>query len=462
MAKIAVVGAGIAGLVCAKHLTNFGHDVTVVEKDSMVGGRMSTTTKDGLAFDRGATFLVGSYENLHEEAKSLGIDDSWKMMQKSDGGFFFFKDGRLCPFNFESLSDIVRWDELSFWEKTALKAKLLKLKFEFRHANFFDLSTLPDKYDGMTAYDFADQNFGRKVASYVCDGFTSTYQFHGAGEISLSAAIALAALMANNPDGFSRYHTFPGQMSAIPEAIAKMLGEKLFLGMEVGCKFIDKDHGFHLFPKDSSGIPWDRRLESPFGQYDCVVLACPANVVRNVCDDVSNSQKQFLNSVAYAPTINVSFKIPARLLDGVYCVTVPLVESQAICEYTNESVKGVVDESGNFTLLNVGLHERFAATIMSCDDEEIFRRVKAELKKVCPILATIDDTVLSHHDLKRWPQAMPKFYPGFVSRVKSFWEKGQGENNLFFCGDHLGHPWTEGAALCGKKVAFLVNSKFSK
>ena len=36
--KIAIVGAGFGGLSSAKVLTEFGHDVTVFEKESEVGG----------------------------------------------------------------------------------------------------------------------------------------------------------------------------------------------------------------------------------------------------------------------------------------------------------------------------------------------------------------------------------------------------------------------------------------
>ena len=41
--KIAIIGAGFAGLTTARHLRDFGHDVTVFEKVHDVGGVWSTT-----------------------------------------------------------------------------------------------------------------------------------------------------------------------------------------------------------------------------------------------------------------------------------------------------------------------------------------------------------------------------------------------------------------------------------
>lgn len=47
MARIAVVGAGIAGLSVAVRLADFGHDVVVLDAGQSPGGQVSTTTIDG-------------------------------------------------------------------------------------------------------------------------------------------------------------------------------------------------------------------------------------------------------------------------------------------------------------------------------------------------------------------------------------------------------------------------------
>ena len=42
MSRVAVIGAGVAGLAVAGLLARDGHDVTVYEKNSRVGGRAGT------------------------------------------------------------------------------------------------------------------------------------------------------------------------------------------------------------------------------------------------------------------------------------------------------------------------------------------------------------------------------------------------------------------------------------
>ena len=60
--KIAIVGAGIAGLSCAEQLQAAGHAVSVVDKGRGAGGRMATrrvaTAHGEVAFDHGAQYFT--------------------------------------------------------------------------------------------------------------------------------------------------------------------------------------------------------------------------------------------------------------------------------------------------------------------------------------------------------------------------------------------------------------------
>ena len=57
--RVAVIGAGISGLILARTLADAGVAVTVFEKSRGVGGRMATRrTQDGLRFDHGAQYFT--------------------------------------------------------------------------------------------------------------------------------------------------------------------------------------------------------------------------------------------------------------------------------------------------------------------------------------------------------------------------------------------------------------------
>lgn len=56
--KVVVVGAGLGGLSAAAHLCHAGHDVVVVERSSMPGGRAGMVIDAGFRLDNGPTVLT--------------------------------------------------------------------------------------------------------------------------------------------------------------------------------------------------------------------------------------------------------------------------------------------------------------------------------------------------------------------------------------------------------------------
>ncbi|GAB3993152.1 phytoene desaturase family protein [Nocardioides marmoraquaticus] len=58
MSRVVVIGAGLAGLATACHLAGDGHEVVVVERESIPGGRAGHVERDGFAFDTGPTVMT--------------------------------------------------------------------------------------------------------------------------------------------------------------------------------------------------------------------------------------------------------------------------------------------------------------------------------------------------------------------------------------------------------------------
>lgn len=54
---VVVVGAGMAGLMCAQRLQQAGYAVSVLEKSRGLGGRLATRRIDGMPFDHGARYV---------------------------------------------------------------------------------------------------------------------------------------------------------------------------------------------------------------------------------------------------------------------------------------------------------------------------------------------------------------------------------------------------------------------
>ena len=75
MEPVTIVGAGLAGLCCARELVKHGVPVTVLEKSDGVGGRVRTDRVDGFLLDRGFQVLLTAYpecrRNLDYDALDL-------------------------------------------------------------------------------------------------------------------------------------------------------------------------------------------------------------------------------------------------------------------------------------------------------------------------------------------------------------------------------------------------------
>ncbi|BDI18520.1 hypothetical protein ANSO36C_43220 [Nostoc cf. commune SO-36] len=80
MTDIAVIGAGIAGLVCAQQLSQAGYSVVVVEKSRGLGGRLATRRLQGTCADHGACYLKPKgelFEHFVEILRSRHILEVW-------------------------------------------------------------------------------------------------------------------------------------------------------------------------------------------------------------------------------------------------------------------------------------------------------------------------------------------------------------------------------------------------
>ncbi|HEY9736739.1 MAG TPA: FAD-dependent oxidoreductase [Trichocoleus sp.] len=78
---IVVVGAGLAGLVCARRLQTAGYRVLVLEKSRGLGGRLATRRVQDQAIDHGCRFLEPAQsllaQQLVEQLSAEGVLHSW-------------------------------------------------------------------------------------------------------------------------------------------------------------------------------------------------------------------------------------------------------------------------------------------------------------------------------------------------------------------------------------------------
>jgi len=79
-ASIAVIGAGVAGLACARLLQEAGARVALIDKSRGVGGRMATRRVGAMQFDHGAQYFTArgpAFSGLLEDLRAQGAAERW-------------------------------------------------------------------------------------------------------------------------------------------------------------------------------------------------------------------------------------------------------------------------------------------------------------------------------------------------------------------------------------------------
>ena len=427
-----MIGAGIAGLTCAWELHKAGVDVEVFERDATVGGRMNTRTKDGLAFDVGANFLIRAYRGVNALADEMGVE----LRRASPVAHRVYRDGKPHLMNFTSIRDIFRMDGLNLLSRFRFLAFAVKVRTGHGGLDFFDLGLAPDALNQEDAYSYARREVGQEFADYILDSFNSCMMFSRSTDTSVAAFLSLFSMMADPAFDFSVLYA-DGDMRAIPEALADRMvvhrGQPV-LALE------PHEGGWRVVRDASSSI------------FDQVVLATTPLAALGMLKGGPESHRALLAETRYASTINVSFRVPKEALGRTHCFYVPWVENRIISEFTNEALKGEHTTHEGTSLVNVGLHEEAALKLLGEEDARIFEVVKAELLGLNASLREVADRV-QPYDLQRWPEAIPKYDCAQIARVKAFLRGGQGDQGLYLCGDYMNAPWIEGASRSGQKAA---------
>ena len=102
MEKVIIIGGGIGGLCVAVRLLNEGYDVTILEKEDTVGGKVNIKTKDGARFDLTASVLMTpkSYTSIFSDVgknykdyfEMIRIDPIYKVNYYDGNSYDYYSD----------------------------------------------------------------------------------------------------------------------------------------------------------------------------------------------------------------------------------------------------------------------------------------------------------------------------------------------------------------------------------
>jgi 15-cis-phytoene desaturase len=123
--RVAIAGAGLAGLSCAKYLVDAGHTPIVLESRDVLGGLVAAwKDKDGDWYETGLHIFFGAYPNMLQLFKELGIEDrlQWKehsmiFNQPDKPGTYSRFDFPDIPAPWNGIMAILRNNDMLTWEE---------------------------------------------------------------------------------------------------------------------------------------------------------------------------------------------------------------------------------------------------------------------------------------------------------------------------------------------------------
>jgi 15-cis-phytoene desaturase len=123
--RVAIAGAGLAGLACAKYLSDAGHTPILFESRDVLGGLVAAwKDEDGDWYETGLHAFFGAYPNMLQLMKELGIEDrlQWKehaliFNQPEKPGTYSYFSVPDIPAPFNVIVSILRNNDMLTWEQ---------------------------------------------------------------------------------------------------------------------------------------------------------------------------------------------------------------------------------------------------------------------------------------------------------------------------------------------------------
>jgi len=437
VARIAVIGGGVAGLTCAWRLLRAGHEVLVLEREAVAGGRMRSerieTPAGVFVVDRGAQFVASGYRNLLGVADSLGLASKLHPLGRTSNAIL--RDGRLHPGDYGSPVELVRSRLVSLGAKLRLPRLLVEIA---RHRRRID------PYRPEAAAPIDRESLAAGLARLVGEEATE-YLFAPAFSSTFDAdpedhSLAFALLTTRFVLGGFRLLAFEGGTGALTQALAAAVPVRA--GAAV--RSIETDaRGARVT------VGFDGREETL--AFDAAVVAVPGSAVGALVQTLTPDERRFFDRVRYVRGIVcylMTERAPATL--PWYGVAFPRREGVGLYGLAVDHWKPGV-APGGAGLVNAALTASAAERLWDAPDAAVVAHVVDSLAKT-PV-GRLDPIASAVH---RWDPMLPLFPAGHLAALAAFESRRERSPRLAFAGDWRIGPYTEMALTSGMRAATEV------
>jgi len=408
---IVIIGAGIAGLTCAKYLKENGIEAVVLEASDAVGGRVRTDKVDGFTLDRGFQVLLTSYP---EAIKVLDYDALKLKILPSGARIRLGNQYHLMPNplkNWTTAPQALLAPVGNLWDKL----KVLQLNIKLRNAPDPTLAAPAEKQTTLAflkEFGYSDTIINRFYKPFFRGVFLEKDLNTDAQFFKFLFSQFAKGNVVVSEDG----------MQAIPEQIASCLSpNQIRLQTRV-----EKIEGKTVFLENRKTIT-----------ADTIVIATDAFAADRL---LGRSQRTTYNST---DCLYFTCDTPFELFDVPYLI---------INANENELIHHIVDLSAfapSYAPIGKALISVSLVGKNSFSEMELVEKVQEELQQWFG-----KKYKWQHLSTYRIPEALPQYFnkPSSNSSLKI-------NDFMFQCGDHTAYPSLNAAMKTGREVAEMILEK---
>ncbi len=435
--KAIVVGAGIAGLAAGYRLTEAGFEVRVLEAESYVGGRMSTSRRDGFVLDRAASLLSHRYREMRRLAADVGVEDQLVDTHDEMG---FLRDGRIHRMRAHSRLDMARTGLLSPSSKLHAAKLLLDSRRLTRRVDTGDMSKAAG-LDTKTLREYADRRVNAEVRDFVID---PTIRSLYGGTLDELCSMELAFLIRN--------FLGTGLMNAEAgvDFLARAIAARLDVELDARVTGIEQDRAGVTVTWGRAGEP--ERAESA----EVCVVAVTAHTMARLYPQLTAEQREIITGLRYSTLWNISIAVDTVPAERAVFVQIPTSEHPDLTTIVFEHNKCPGRAPAGKGLLNTLWLTEWYEKHAHLDDDEVARE---SIKGLELLLPGIGDHVLFRH-VSRWKPGLLMGTPGTWSALARFHGLTPEDTRVRFAGDYLGGSTTNSALVSGERAARTLAERF--
>ena len=457
--RVAIAGAGLAGLSCAKYLADAGHTPFVYEARNVLGGKVAAwKDEDGDWYETGLHIFFGAYPNMLQLFKELNIEDrlQWKshsmiFNQPEEPGTYSRFDFPDLPAPINGVAAILSNNDMLSWpEKISFGLGLIPAML--RGQNYVEDC---DKYS-WTEW-LKKQNIPERVNDEVFIAMSKALNFIGPDEISSTVLLTALNRFLQEKNG-SKMAFLDG---APPERLCQPIvdhirasGGDVFLNSPLKKINLKEDGCVENFLIGSAKESHGKEIEA-----DAYVSAMPVDIFKTILPNEWASKDIFrkLEGLKGVPVINIHLWFDRKLTNIDHLL---FSRSPLLSVYADMSITCKEYEDPNRSMLELVFAP--AKDWISRKDEEIIDATMQELAKLFPIhFSGEDQAKLRKYKVIKTPQSVYKAVPGCQDLRP---DQKTPISNFFLTGDYTMQKYLasmEGAVLSGKLCAEKIQSQLT-